>query len=148
MLSIQTPARTYGASMRTVLFVVVVAAVVLVVLVLAGKVFSRSVVGRHSARGREALGPAGPADFEEAAALVSPAQHKGFGTLRLTPTTLLFAGSGVPLVVPRDRIIRVETVLEVDGDRSDKPALQVSLRDREPLVFAVVEPSVWMQRLV
>ncbi|MFN8129707.1 MAG: hypothetical protein U0R28_13000 [Candidatus Nanopelagicales bacterium] len=133
--------------MRTVLFVLVVAAAVLVVLVLAGKLFSRSVVGRQSAQGREALGPANPADFEETVALVSPAEHRGFGTLRLTPTTLLFAGSGVPLMIPRDRITAVQTVLEVDGDRSQKPALQVSVRDRESLVFAVLDPSAWVQRL-
>lgn len=71
------------------LWLAVAVVVVVAVLWLGGFVLSRTVVRHNAARGESVLGPPGPHDIQESAAMLAPA--KGFGMLRLTPDELLFA---------------------------------------------------------
>ena len=116
--------------------------VMLVVVIGATYVIWRLVQGASTSR------PAlGPGEFQEPAAMAS-GPDRGFGTLRLTPSQLIFLGnSGRVVSVERLDITGATTTTALPDHDTAKPVLAVSTRDAV-YYFSVDDPRAWQHRLL
>lgn len=115
---------------------------VLVVLAGASYVIWRMTQGASSAR--QAIGSG---EFQEPAALAT-GPDRGFGTLRLSPSQLVFMGnSGRVVTVERLDITGVTTTTTLPDHDTAKPVLAVSTRDTV-YYFSVDDPRAWQNRLL
>ncbi len=131
------------------LWLAIAVVVVVAVLWLGGFVLSRTVVRHNAARGESVLGPPGPHDIQESAAMLAPA--KGFGMLRLTPDELLFAKGSTDEVTRFDRRDIHSAVPSTDlggtGGALKRPALVVTTASGEAMAIAVTNVDEWLERL-
>lgn len=139
--------------MTVVVWILAVILGAMAVVALAGYIVSRTVVRSNAARGDLVLGPAGPADHQESAALLFPAEGKGFGMLRATPGQLLFASGRPDQVIRIDRgdISSVGPTQDVPEGGIEKtikrPALAVTTEGGGAFLFAVTDVASWVARL-
>jgi hypothetical protein len=86
-------------------------------------------------------------EYQEPAAIAS-GPERGFGTLRLTPSQLVFLGnSGRVVTVERLDITGVTSTRMLPDHESAKPVLAVSTRG-QVYYFSVDDPVRWEQRLL
>lgn len=94
-----------------------------------------------------ALPPRGYGEYQESAALAT-GPDAGFGTLRLTPSQLIFAGaSGRVLTIERLDITGVTSTPDLPDRTTARPVLAVTTTDSVHY-FAVDHPDQWAQRLI
>lgn len=86
-------------------------------------------------------------EFQEPAAIAS-GPDRGFGTLRLTPSQLIFMGnSGRVVTLERIDITGATTSTALPDHDTVKPVLVVSTRDGV-YYFSVDDPRAWQNRLL
>lgn len=96
---------------------------------------------------RPALPATSSGEFQEQAALAA-GPDRGFGTLRLTPSQLVFIGnSGRVLSLERIDITGVTCTTALPDHDAAKPVLAVATRDSVHY-FAVDRPQEWERRLL
>jgi hypothetical protein len=116
--------------------------VMLVVLAGAAYVMWRLVQG--SARPAPALASG---EHQEPAAIAA-GPDRGFGTLRLTPSQLVFlANSGRVVTIERLEITGVSTTRTLPDHETVKPVLAVATHDAVHY-FSVDDPATWERRLL
>ena len=112
--------------------------------VLAGAVYVawRLVSGTTASRPALASG-----EYQEPAA-IAEGPERGFGTLRLTPSQLIFlANSGRVVTIERIDITGVTSTRMLPDHETAKPVLAVST-SAQVLYFAVDDPTRWERRLL
>lgn len=137
--------------MNPVLAVVAAAVLVVVVVAVAGVVVSRATVRSSAHRAALLLGEPGADDVQESAALLQPADRRGYGMLRLTPDELLFApGDGSDVIrVARGEIAEATSSQDLTGVARPvkRPALVIRAHDGQMLALAVADTGAWLTRL-
>lgn len=89
----------------------------------------------------------GPGEYQEVAA-IADGPDRGFGTLRITPSQLIFAGnSGRVTSIERLDITGVTTTTELPDHSTAKPVLAVSTSSGVSY-FSVDDPEAWARRLL
>lgn len=120
-------------------------AVVIVVLVLIA--LYRMLNSGDKAPASPKLPELGPGEYQEVAA-IADGPDRGFGTLRITPSQLIFAGnSGRVTSIERLDITGVTTTTELPDHSTAKPVLAVSTSSGVAY-FSVDDPEAWAQRLL
>lgn len=139
--------------MTVVVWILAAILLVMAVAALAGYIVSRTVVRASAAQGDVVLGPAGPEDHQESAALLFPAEGKGFGMLRASPGELLFASGHAEQVIRIDRS-QIKSVGPTQDDPEGgiektlkRPALAVTTEGGGAFLFAVTDVPSWVARL-
>lgn len=116
-----------------------------------GFILSRSVVRGNADRAALVLGPPGPDDLQQSAALLQPESERGIGILRLTTDDLLFAaGDGERLLqIARADIAQAGSSSDLDGLARPlkRPALVVRTNSGGLTAFAVSDVTEWTRRL-
>ncbi len=136
---------TYGRSMRGLLIIVVLG------LVVAGVIWT--VQRYRDSRSASMLNASLPEPPSLDRDVIEPATvafgpERGQGTLRLTPSQLIFTGdSGRVLVLERIGIVGVSATRELPDGQLARSVLAVTTRT-ETHYFAVSEPEQWAQWLV
>jgi hypothetical protein len=116
--------------------------VILVVLAGAAYVVWRLVQGAGRAAPAVASG-----EFQEPAALAA-GPDRGFGSLRVTPSQLVFmANSGRVMTIERIDITGVSTTRSLPDHETAKPVLAVATHDAVHY-FSVDDPAAWERRLL
>ena len=139
--------------MTVVVWILAALLAVIAVVAMAGYIVSRIVVRADAAQGDVVLGPAGPEDHQESAALLFPPAGNGFGMLRATPGELLFASGHADKVIRIDRgdIMSVGPAQDVPEGGIEKalkrPALAVTTQGGGAFLFAVTDVASWVARL-
>ncbi len=88
----------------------------------------------------------GSGELQEPAAIAS-GPERGFGTLRLTPSQVIFlANSGRVVTIERLDITGVTWTRSLPDHETAKPVLAVSTRE-DVHYFAVDDPVAWQRRL-
>lgn len=118
--------------------------ILVMVAVVAGALYVawRLIQGTTSARPALASG-----EYQEPAAIAA-GPERGFGTLRLTPSQLIFlANSGRVVTLERLDITGVSSTRTLPDHETAKPVLAVSTRE-QVVYFSVDDPVRWEQRLL
>ncbi len=104
-------------------------------------------IQRGTGRTRERALEQAPGDLRAQAAMVS-GPERGAGSLRLTPTQLVFtAASGRMLVIERAEIVGAGVTRETPTGRSASTLLVITT-DADGFYFLLDDPQEWVSRLL